>query len=251
MDTIGIIPAAGRGVRLGASVPKPLLRVGHQALIEYAIDNIAFAGVHDIVLVVPPGYESTFFNLVNSRYDTERFNFFVTTQPEPKGIAEAVSLGFDLMPGAEAALVHLGDEFNIEPGLGNIGSDLLKELMDKDAHVVEAYHVEDDPDIIKQTNELWVEDNGKILEIIEKPEMPSSNMRGIGIYAFRRDAFDLLYSTAMPSKGRGEYEITDIVRRCAGYGKAYAVYFDGVCININTNKDLNFAEEVAGNADQK
>lgn len=251
MSTIGIIPAAGRGLRLGLTLPKPLVLLGRQRLIEYAIDNIIFSGVSTVVIVVPPGERERFDSLIKNTYDTENYTFIFVEQEKPRGIAEAVKLAFDVVPDADYGLVHLGDEFNIEPGLGNIGADLLDVLRDKEAYVTEAYHEEEDREIIQHTNELWVDDNGRIIEIIEKPDMVTSNMRGIGIYAFDRDIFDTIYEVMEPSPVRGEKEITDIVRHCAHLGKAYAVYFDGVCVNINTPKDLQYAEGVACCADQK
>lgn len=48
-----MILAAGRGKRmrpLTDSTPKPLLKVGGKALIEYHLDNIRQAGLHDVVI---------------------------------------------------------------------------------------------------------------------------------------------------------------------------------------------------------
>jgi len=50
-----LILAAGRGERMGEltrATPKPLLRVKGRYLIEYAIDNVKRAGIHDIVINV-------------------------------------------------------------------------------------------------------------------------------------------------------------------------------------------------------
>lgn len=50
-----MILAAGRGERMGeltAKTPKPLLRIAGHYLIEYAISNLARAGIHEIVINV-------------------------------------------------------------------------------------------------------------------------------------------------------------------------------------------------------
>ncbi len=48
-----LILSAGRGERmrpLTDDIPKPLLRAGNRALIEYHLDALAQAGIHDIVI---------------------------------------------------------------------------------------------------------------------------------------------------------------------------------------------------------
>ena len=52
-DFKAMILAAGRGERmrpLTDTIPKPLLRVGNKMLIEYHLDNLAFAGFKEIVI---------------------------------------------------------------------------------------------------------------------------------------------------------------------------------------------------------
>ena len=48
-----MVLAAGRGKRMGAltrSCPKPLLRAGGKALIDYTLEALARAGVRDVVI---------------------------------------------------------------------------------------------------------------------------------------------------------------------------------------------------------
>lgn len=47
-----LILAAGRGARLGESLPKCLMRVGDRTLIEIQLDNLRRAGVDSITVVV-------------------------------------------------------------------------------------------------------------------------------------------------------------------------------------------------------
>jgi 2-C-methyl-D-erythritol 4-phosphate cytidylyltransferase len=49
-----IIPAAGRGERLGASVPKALVRLGDKSLLEHALTNALAARVVDSAVVAAP-----------------------------------------------------------------------------------------------------------------------------------------------------------------------------------------------------
>lgn len=56
-------------------------------------------------------------------------------------------------------------------------------------------------------------ENGLVRDLIEKPEHPASNLTSVGLYVFDRKIFDLL--DTIPRSPRGEYEITDAVKRLA------------------------------------
>jgi 2-C-methyl-D-erythritol 4-phosphate cytidylyltransferase len=60
MDIAGIVVAAGRGERLGAALPKALVPLAGVPLVVHAILRLHEAGVHDVVVVHPPGDRSAF-----------------------------------------------------------------------------------------------------------------------------------------------------------------------------------------------
>ena len=63
----GIILAAGRGTRLypmTRPVCKPLLPVYDKPLIYYPLSVLIQAGVKDVLVIVPPGEEGTFYTLL-------------------------------------------------------------------------------------------------------------------------------------------------------------------------------------------
>jgi len=53
----GVIPAAGSGERLGANMPKALVKVGRRTLINRAATNLSKV-VDEIVVAAPAGYEA-------------------------------------------------------------------------------------------------------------------------------------------------------------------------------------------------
>ena len=65
----GIVLAAGRGTRLypmTKPVCKPLLPVYDKPLIYYPIATLLQAGIRDILVIIPPGEEREFQNLISS-----------------------------------------------------------------------------------------------------------------------------------------------------------------------------------------
>ena len=64
---IGIILAAGKGTRLNPAtkgVAKPLLPVYDKPLIYYSIAVLLQAGIRDILVIIPPGEEASFEELL-------------------------------------------------------------------------------------------------------------------------------------------------------------------------------------------
>ena len=57
MAVVGIVPAAGRGERLGAEVPKAFAACAGRALIDWSLDVLE-AVCDRVVVAVPPGHET-------------------------------------------------------------------------------------------------------------------------------------------------------------------------------------------------
>ena len=67
-----------------------------------------------------------------------------------------------------------------------------------------------------------LDDDGRVVRIEEKPEVPASNFGVTGIYCYDADVFDVI-PTLVPS-GRGELEITDVNNHYVSQGQmAYDV----------------------------
>jgi len=52
--TVAVVPAAGRGVRLGVGTPKAFVEVGGTSLLRRCVDGLLVSGVVDLVVVVVP-----------------------------------------------------------------------------------------------------------------------------------------------------------------------------------------------------
>lgn len=57
---VAVVVAAGSGARLGAALPKALVRVGGVALVRRAVDALVAGGVVGVVVTVPAGFEAEF-----------------------------------------------------------------------------------------------------------------------------------------------------------------------------------------------
>ena len=95
----GIVLAGGRGTRLYPMTRpccKPLLPIYDKPMIYYPISTLMMAGIRDILVIVPPGGEQPFRDLLG---DGSRYGISIRyrEQPQQRGIADALLVGADFI----------------------------------------------------------------------------------------------------------------------------------------------------------
>jgi UDP-N-acetylglucosamine diphosphorylase / glucose-1-phosphate thymidylyltransferase / UDP-N-acetylgalactosamine diphosphorylase / glucosamine-1-phosphate N-acetyltransferase / galactosamine-1-phosphate N-acetyltransferase len=234
---VGVIPAAGKGLRLNdllltRVLPKPMLPILNKPLLQYAIENLKSIGVEEVFIIVGSKREIIQEYFGNGK-DFDLVIHYVE-QTALRGIAHALSLTEGLI--SEPFSVILGDDLTISASLNN----LVELFWEKKATVVEGVVTENSVDAIKRACSVTMGDAGQILRITEKPSTPESNLRGVGVYLFDPKVFDFIERTPISTK-RNEKEITDTIALIAKEGNAYAALINGVNINVNTSYDLTEA----------
>ncbi|MEV7087797.1 2-C-methyl-D-erythritol 4-phosphate cytidylyltransferase [Streptomyces sp. NPDC093085] len=104
--TAAVIPAAGRGVRLGPGAPKALRALGGTPMLVHAIRAMAASrAVSLVVVVAPPDGAAEVKNLLDAHALPERTDYLVVPGGETR--QESVRLGLDALPEAvTSVLVH-------------------------------------------------------------------------------------------------------------------------------------------------
>lgn len=213
----GVILAGGNGTRLRPvtlAVSKQLLPVYDKPLIYYPLSALMLAGVRDILVVTRPEDQTAFQALLG---DGGRFGvrFSYVVQPQPKGIAQALTVGEEFIDGRRVALV-LGD--NLFFGGGFTG--MLRDAASRpDGAVVFGYEVRDP----KRFGVVELNADGMPVSIEEKPARPKSNLAVTGLYFYDGDACRI--ARDLKPSARGEIEITDVNRAYLEAGKLDVLRF--------------------------
>jgi glucose-1-phosphate thymidylyltransferase len=203
MNRKGIILAGGSGTRLWPitmGVSKQLLPIYDKPMVYYPLSVLMLAGIREIALISTPEDQPAFIRLLG---DGSQWGIAITyiIQPSPDGLAQAYLLAEDFLGGAPSAMV-LGD--NIFFGHG------LPEMLDAanaqtTGGTVFGYRVADP----ERYGVVAFDSEGRVEQIIEKPEVPPSNFAVTGLYFLDGDA--PRRAKAIKPSPRGELEIVDLL----------------------------------------
>ncbi|MFC6875021.1 UTP--glucose-1-phosphate uridylyltransferase AglF [Halobellus marinus] len=228
-----VVLAAGQGTRLRPLTedkPKALVEVAGEPILSHCFDRLLELDVGELLVVV--GYKKE--KLIEYYGDSyEGIPITYAHQREPKGLAHAlltveehIDDDFILMLGDNIFDANLADVVNRQREDRSDAAFLVEEVPYEEAS---RYGVCD-------TN-----DYGEIVEVIEKPDEPPTNLVMTGFYTFTPEIFHACH-LVQPSN-RGEYELSDAIDLLIQSGRTIdAIRMNGWRIDVGYPEDRDEAE---------
>lgn len=234
MFEIGVIPAAGAGLRLlphTEATPKVLLEIGGKSLLQHNIELMRDQlHVREIIILIGHHGDQIKKKMGDGTNLGIRLSYIECPHVK-KGLATGLLHVRDRINGHFPVI--LGDELYLDSN----HEELLQNPL---SDAICGVQVTGNTESIRKNYGLHIQDS-RITSLREKPETVENNYLGCGTYIFSPEIFDYIAKTPLSRKS-GRVELTDAVQKMGDEQRSVLPFFlQGDYCNINTTDDFNSA----------
>ncbi len=203
----GLILSGGKGTRLRPltfTQAKQLVPVANKPVLFYGIEALREAGIEEIGIVVGDTREE----IKAAVGDGSRWAARVTyiEQEAPLGLAHAVKIARDFLQD-DPFVMYLGDNI-LKRGIKSLTQEFDEEKPNSLILLTE----------VPNPHMFGVAElkDGRVVNLVEKPKDPPSNLALVGVYMFDAHIFEAV--DAIKPSWRNELEITDAIQYLVEHG---------------------------------
>ena len=203
MDRKGILLAGGKGTRFSPvtnAISKHLLPIFDKPMIYYSLSTLMLAGIKEILIISTHRDIPLLKNLLGDG-SSWGIKLFYKIQDSPDGIAQSFIIAEDFLDDSPCVLI-LGDNFFYGDGLKKKLKNINNRLS---GATIFGCRVKDP----ERYGVIELDNEDKIISLIEKPKNPISEIAITGLYFFDENATK--YAKTLSPSERGELEITDLI----------------------------------------
>lgn len=203
-----LVLSGGKGTRLRPltfTTAKQLIPVANKPILGYVLDHISQSGIKTTGVIIAPETGKYVKNYIK---DGSAWNMKTTYIPQkPLGLAHAVKTAKGFLENDDF-LMCLGDNL-IDKSIYS----LIEKFKRKNLDALILLKEVEEP---SRFGIALLDREGNVVELVEKPETPPSNLALVGVYVFSNKIHQAI-DRIKPSK-RGELEITDAIQEMINQG---------------------------------
>ena len=229
---LGVVLTAGMGTRLRPltpDLPKSLVPLLNRPLVAYSLDAMAALGIDDVVVVVGPGDAHT--AEVARRLAPRSMRVAVAVQQSPRGPGDAVLSAGAALDGRPVAVLA------VDTVLTHLDASAMQAFLANDAAAGLLLQSVADP----RAFGVAVLAGDRVVQLEEKPAVPSSNLALVGLWLLRPRAIERVRDHPVIN-AKGESDLTATVATFVERDCVLGWTFNGAWLDGGTLEGLLHAQ---------
>lgn len=238
-----ILLCAGYATRLfpiTKNFPKALLDIGDKPLLDYILDEVnTIDEVNEIIVITNNRYYEHFDKWAkskNNKKDIVVMNDMTTSNEDRLGAIGDIMFVIDNKKINDDLLIIAGD---------NLFTYKLNDVLNyyrKIRKPVVCVKKHDDIDLLKRLAVAKIDKNNKIVDLVEKPSNPQSNLGVYATYIYPKNIIS--YFKKYKDEGNNMDAPGNFVQYLYKKEDVYAYSFDGECYDVGTHETLKEVNEL-------